>query len=289
MPTAITDELRCLLEQRAANPLSTQPRSFVRWAGSKRSLLKHIIPHLPASFGKYYEPFLGSGALFFLLRPFRAHLNDSCVELISSFVAVRDNAPLVAKIATEKALERDEYYRIREYRSTDDIRRAAEFLYLNRGCFNGLYRVNGSGKFNVPWGAPKSGFVVDERNLLACQEALAAPGVILSSGDFDKALVGCRRGDLIYLDPPYVTQHNNNGFVDYNERIFSWADQERLAEKAEALRRRGCHVIVTNANHRDVLSLYPHFKSYVLRRSSTLASSRHRRGTVTEAILVGRS
>lgn len=148
--------------------------------------------------------------------------------------------------------------------------------------------MNSSGKFNVPWGAPKTDFVVDRSNLLACSEALQQPGVRLSIGDFEDTLTMGTEGDLVFLDPPYVTRHNNNGFIDYNERLFSWEDQKRLARRAEELRRVGAHVIVTNAYHSDVLALYPNFQVHELTRNSTLASSAARRGRVSEAILVGR-
>lgn len=276
------------MQRQAAKSLSAEPRPFIRWAGSKRGLLAHLIPHLPNSYRTYVEPFLGSGALFFLLAPKRARLNDSCQELVDAYNAVRDNAAEIAVYAKKFSMDKETYYRIREDRSADPVQRAAEFLYLNRGCFNGLYRVNSSGKFNVPWGAPKSDFVVSETNLLACQKALAVTTTPVTCDDFETSLKKCRSGDLVFLDPPYVTRHNNNGFVDYNERLFSWQDQIRLAAAADRARAKGCHVIVTNADHKDIVNLYPNFKLHIMTRSSTLASASSKRGRVSEAILVGR-
>lgn len=288
-PTTLSEGDRHGLHDRAARSLSTEPRPFVRWAGSKRGLLSHLVPHLPTRYGSYYEPFLGSGALFFLLQPARAVLNDRCRELVDTYTAIRQDAGTVADSALAIPFNKDAYYAVRGKRSSTPLVRAGEFLYLNRGCFNGLYRVNSNGDFNVPWGAPKTSFVVDKSNLISCQDALRGDRIRLLSVDFEEALKGCRRNDLIFLDPPYVTRHNNNGFIDYNEKLFSWQDQIRLAEVAEKLRLRGCHVMVTNALHADVLALYPHFTPHTIERRSTLAGSSKKRGKVSEALLVGRS
>lgn len=263
------------------------PRPFVRWAGSKRALTKDLVEFLPDTFGRYWEPFVGSGALYFLIEPEKATLNDSCRELIELYRAIADDAGLVSKLAASIPFNREQFYAVRANRSRERYQRAAEFLYLNRGCFNGLYRVNSSGQFNVPWGAPKTDFVVDDANIVACQ-SLLSKGTKLMSGDFESALKGARGGDLIFLDPPYVTRHNNQTFIDYNEKLFHWSDQIRLAAVAERMRVRGCHVLVTNANVADVISLYPHFDSTLINRSSTLASSATRRGRVSEVVLVGR-
>lgn len=288
MPAVMNQIAADELLVRASSPLSERPRPFLRWAGSKRGLLGQLIPHLPAEYGTYVEPFLGAGSMFFLLRPTTARLNDSCAELIETYRAVRLDAEAVIEAARAIPMEKDRYYQTRQNRSPEATTRAGELLYLNRACFNGLYRVNSSGEFNVPWGAPKTDFVVDADNLRACSRALAPQSVELTLGDFELALETCGAGDLVFLDPPYVTRHNNNGFIDYNERLFSWDDQRRLASRAEELRAAGCHVIVTNAFHAEVLGLYPRFAVHELTRSSTLASSSSRRGRVSEAILVGR-
>ena len=287
-PTILTEGDVEDLTNRAARSLGSEPRSFVRWAGSKRGLLSYLVPVLPSRYGRYYEPFLGSGALFFLLQPDRAVLNDRCRELIDTYITVRDHGAAVAAATKHIRFDKETFYAIRRNRSSEPVTKAAEFLFLNRACFNGIYRVNSSGQFNVPWGAPRTDRIVDESNLAACQSALLKPGISLMSEDFDLGLKACRKGDLVFLDPPYVTKHNNNGFVDYNESIFSWSDQQRLARTAEALRARGAHVIVTNAMHSDVLSLYPNFDVYQIDRQSTLAGAIAKRGKVSEALLVGK-
>lgn len=270
----------------AARYLSVEPRPFLRWAGSKRVLLRHLVDLLPTHYRTYREPFLGGASLFFLLRPERAHLSDTCRELIDTFVAVRDNPAAVLKhLGKWPKPDRRVYYEILSRRSTGRFARAAEFIYLNKSCWNGLYRVNSNGEFNVPYGAPKTDFILSVSNLLACSHALRTSDVTITSQDFEDALIEAEEGDLVFLDPPYITSHNNNGFIDYNEKLFSWADQERLARVARSLADRGAYVLVANAFHRDVLELFPGFAIRELNRSSTLAAKSRFRGQVTEAVL----
>jgi len=277
---------RDALLERAARPNSAKPRPFLRWAGSKRFALADIVRVLPSEFGTYFEPFLGAGSLFFLLQPPRAVLTDSCTELIDTFRAVRDNVSAVSRCVRPLRPSPEVYYRIRQRRSFGRFKRAAQFIYLNKVCWNGLYRVSSRGLFNVPYGMPRSQNIVDLQNLKACSRALQKPGVKLKACDFEEALSRVSAGDLVYLDPPYVTGHTNNGFVDYNEVLFSWHDQQRLARLADGLRRAGAHVLVSCANQPAVRKLYPRFTHSVLRRRSTLASDVSKRKPVTELLLI---
>lgn len=286
MEASRSDDHLAELRQRAAGRFSTRPRPFLRWAGSKQAALSHLVDVLPRQFGVYREPFLGSAALFFLLQPTRAVLTDKCGDLIATFGAVRD-APgaVIAYLNRLKKPRPKVFYRIRKKRSRGRIKRAAEFLYLNKSCWNGLYRVNSQGHFNVPYGRPKTDNIIDADNLRACSRSLARPEVRLATGDFDDALNGSAAGDLVYLDPPYVTGHSNNGFIDYNEVLFSWKDQERLANTARRLAADGVYVVVTNAYHQAVIDLYEGFAVRLFERASTLASAVSKRGRVIEAVL----
>jgi DNA adenine methylase len=270
---------------RAASLGSALPRPFLRWAGSKRSLVGQLIEVLPATFKKYYEPFLGSGSLFFFLQPPQALLTDTCAELIQTFLSVRDGVPVIRRHIRAMKLCEKEFYRIRGNRSNGRMKRAAEFIYLNRGCFNGLYRVNSRGDFNVPYGRPRTTNIIDFKNLRACSAALRGHEVRVRKSDFESAIVNAEAGDLVYFDPPYVTGHNNNGFVDYNEKLFSWSDQQRLAKVAKDLKSRKVNVIVSNANHDGVIKLFQGFKWKIISRSSTLASESEYRRPVSEVIL----
>jgi len=273
------------VRRRSRQSLAATPRAFLRWAGSKRAVLPQLVELLPRTFRTYREPFLGGGSLFFLLQPQRAVITDSCAELIQTFEAVRDHPGRILQYIDPMKPDKRAFYAMRDQRSRGHIKRAAEFIYLNKTCWNGLYRVNAEGRFNVPYGAPKSDTIVDESNLRACSAALREPGVELAIAQFDSAMEGVAEGDLVFLDPPYVTRHNNNGFVDYNERLFSWEDQVKAAEVAMEAADAGAHVIVTNAYHDEVLDLYEGFDIQSLRRHSTLASASTARGPVREAIL----
>ena len=276
------------LQARASAPLSATPRPFLRWAGSKQKLLPDLVRFLPETIGTYFEPFLGAGSMYFLLQPVSAVLSDACQPLIETYESVRDNPSAVLKLLNKMdVLDKDYYYEVRASRPRGRHQRAARFLYLNRACWNGLYRVNKRGEFNVPYGAPRTASPMDAKNLRACSFALAEHRTTLRVGDFEDSLVDAKEGDFVFLDPPYVTGHNNNGFVDYNERLFSWEDQNRLASVARRLVDRGVFVLVTNAAHDDVIRLYQGFRSQPIVRSSTLASSVTSRRAVTEVALWG--
>jgi DNA adenine methylase len=223
--------------------------------------------------------------LFFLLRPERAVLGDTCGELVETFEAVRDNSAAVLRYIHPLKPKRRVFYEIRNRRSRGRFQRAAEFIYLNKTCWNGLYRVNSSGEFNVPYGKPESDGIVDDDNLRACANLLGQPGVQIRTSDFGAIVAEAEYHDLVYLDPPYVTSHSNNGFIDYNEKLFAWQDQQRLAQAAIELDRRGAHVIVTNAHNADVIHLYKGFDLVTVERRSTLAGDVAARRAVREVII----
>lgn len=278
-------EIGELIQERARRVHSAEPRPFLKWAGSKRSVLANFLDILPEQFGTYWEPFVGSGSLFFLLQPESAVISDTCVPLIETYRAISDRVDLVMRYLAPLDVNKDTYYQVRGNPGVSRFKRAAQFIYLNKTCWNGLYRVNSSGQFNVPYGAPKSNYVADEANLRSCSDALGRPGVNIIAGDFEDTVEPAVRGDFVFLDPPYVTGHNNNGFIDYNEVLFSWNDQIRLASLANRLAEKGVHVVVTNAYHPQVIELYEGFEVRRVLRSSTLASSALKRGRVEEAVL----
>ncbi len=259
-------------------------RPFLKWAGSKSKLLHKLKPYLPSEYERYVEPFLGSASLFFALAPTRAILSDKCEPLIQTYRAVRDGLPHILRYLNPLVPNKRLYYQIRRNQSPGRFKGAAEFIYLNKTCWNGLYRVNSDGQFNVPYGLPRSDGIFVEKSLRRCSELLRRKSVSLNCRDFEKTLDVCRQGDFVFLDPPYVTTHQFNGFAEWNETIFSWKDQVRLAEAANELARSGANVLVTNAMHEDTQKLYKHFSVRSFRRRSTLASDSSRRVRVEEAI-----
>lgn len=262
-------------------------RPFLKWAGSKHALLNHILPLIPKQYGKYYEPFIGAGSLFLNLQPRSAQISDLSSELVEVWRALKLNPEGLIKLLIDQRPDETTFYKIRSNRSSEYLKRASEFIYLNKSCYNGLYRVNKKGEFNVPFGANAGAAIIDPDNIRRCAKILSPPDVSILQCDFSVATKNVVKGDLVFFDPPYVTKHNFNGFRDYNEKLFSWADQERLATEARRLISIGAHVIVTNAAHSDIKSLYQDFEAYEFERSSTLASKSIARGKVAEVIYYG--
>ncbi|MBI4930397.1 MAG: Dam family site-specific DNA-(adenine-N6)-methyltransferase [Bacteroidetes bacterium] len=242
-----------MLQQQVIEEEKAKP--FLRWAGGKRRLLKEIENYIPEKFNDYHEPFLGGGSVFFHLSPTnKCYLSDLNKDLINTYIQIRDNVDKVITGLEEYKNTKRFYYEVRKNNETGKIKQAVRFIYLNRTSFNGIYRVNRDGKYNVPYGYRKKINVVDKETLLIASERLQ--GVILKHQDFGKSLAKVKEGDLVFLDPPYTVAHENNGFIAYNQKIFSWQDQVRLKEVVTILERRGVYFIVTNAYHQCIKDLY---------------------------------
>ncbi len=272
------------LQERAKKTMSTLPRPFLRWPGSKRRVLSEIIPFLPAQFNRYYEPFLGGGSLFFLLQPSLASLGDTCDPLISCFRTVGDHPSHVWNALHQWPVDRASYYEVRALVATSEVEAAAKFIYLNKTAWNGLYRVNSRGEYNVPFGRPKSSRMVDPEHLLSCSQVLRQSGVRLTTQDFMAHAQMAAPGDLVYFDPPYAGASPSCGFVDYNQTLFSWSDQRRLSELAYDLVARGVHVVMSNIDNDAVIREFSFLRNKVVHRSSTLAGDRNARRRVSERI-----
>jgi DNA adenine methylase len=258
-------------------------KPVLKWAGGKQWLAPAARLLMPPDFdGRYWEPFLGGGAFFFALSPKRATLSDKNEELIQAYCALRDDPEAVVTLLRRHRYKYGFYYRTRRRvpRSPQGV--AARMIYLNRTCWNGLYRVNRQGQFNTPFGRLVNPTICDSDRLDAAARKLRTAQVRV--GDFAEIVGKAEPGDWVYLDPPYITGHRNNGFLKYNAQLFTWADQKRLAQCAKGLVEKGVHVIVTNADHGRVVSLYAGFRYYRVTRAS-LVGVGSSRGTVTEALL----
>lgn len=261
---------------------------FLKWAGGKRWLSSLIQEQIGSISGRYIEPFLGSGAVFFRLTPSSALLNDANTDLIDTYKAIQQDHSLVVKHLTHhhRQHSKDYYYQMRSYAPRCLFRRAARFIYLNRTCWNGLYRVNRSGVFNVPIGT-KSAVLLSSDNWSQVSSTLQQAQ--LFSGDFEPIIDQAQKGDLIFADPPYTVKHNYNGFIKYNEALFSWADQERLSAALVRASQRGANVISTNANHDSVRALYNgRFTLRTMERNSVLSGDPQFRGRFQELLIVSR-
>ena len=269
--------LRCNTGRPVAYPV-------FKWPGGKQWLgrLNHVLLP-PRSTGTYFEPFFGGGALFFSLAPRKAFLSDINADLMEAYQAIKTNVGKIIRALGRCDYSEDFYYYMRSKRCRNPYTRAARMVYLNRTCWNGLYRVNRKGEFNVPFGRFVNPTICDAARLEAASRMLAE--ATLARADFEQAVRRVRRNDLVYLDPPYTTRDGRNGFLKYNSRLFSWHDQERLASVARDLAKRGARVVVSNADHRQVTRLYRGFNYYKIERNSLIGGTGSKRQRVGEALL----
>jgi DNA adenine methylase len=268
-----------------AQHTSIQP--FLKWAGGKRWLAARHNALFPSRYRNYVEPFLGGGAVFFHLRPTKARLGDINRDLINVYTSIKNQPKRLWQLLREHdALHNNEYYYVvREQDSNDPLERAARLLYLNRTCWNGLYRVNQAGRFNVPRGT-KNTILLPDDNFTEVSRLLSRAEI--TCGDFESTLEEVRCGDFVFVDPPYTVKHNFNGFIKYNESIFTWPDQVRLMRSVEIAASKGALILITNADHDSIKDLYADLgiKVKLPRHSVLAATSKHRSPTSELAICV---
>lgn len=258
---------------------------FLKWAGGKRWLTNRYGDIFPSTYGLYIEPFLGGGSVYFYLHPNRGVLGDINEELITTYCSIRDDWRRVEELLVMHQANHSEeyYYRIRDATPVDPVERAARFIYLNRTCFNGIYRVNLQGRFNVPKGT-KNTVIFDTDDFRGIAELLATADLRVS--DFEILINEASKDDLIFADPPYTATHNHNGFIKYNEKLFSWDDQVRLADSLWRAKNRGAKVLCTNANHQAIRELYEErgFDIRIVSRHSAISADPNRRNHYEEII-----
>ena len=257
---------------------------FLRWAGGKRWLINSGVQFCPEEYQTYIEPFLGGGAVFFFLNPKKAVLSDINKNLIETFQAIKDNWETVFDGISEYQKKHSSkfYYEERNKIQHELHAKASQLIYLNRTCWNGLYRVNRDGLFNVPIGT-KNTVVFENDNFEAISKRLLSADLIHS--DFEKTIAKASKGDFIFADPPYTVKHNENGFLHYNEKIFSWDDQERLYKALKKADERGVKFTLTNANHCSIRDLYKDFNQQTLHRNSILAAIPSNRKKIEELLV----
>jgi DNA adenine methylase len=273
-----------VLKQNSQKKLLLHP--FLKWAGGKRWFVDHHSELLPKKItGNYVEPFLGGGAVFFSLQPEKSILADASDDLINTYKVLRDHVEdLVCELEKHSGLHsKDYYYDIRSRVFDDHVKRAARFLYLNRTCFNGIYRVNLRGEFNVPIGSKDKVFLESD-DFYGWSNALKKSDILNS--DFESIIDITVADDFLFVDPPYTVRHNNNGFVKYNEVLFSWKDQVRLHDCLVRAKNRGVRILMTNANHESLRDLYSDgFKQHIVSRFSGIAASKDRRSVYEELVI----
>ena len=271
-------------------------KPFLKWAGGKTALLPELLKAAPKQIETYYEPFLGGGALFFALqaegRFKQAVLSDSNEELINAYTQVRDNVEdVIDVLATHQRKYRrardpeNYYYRIRGKKLTCDLGGAANLIFLNKTCYNGLYRVNSNGRFNVPHGTYDNPTICDESTLR--KSSLALAGVELVAADFSYPRTRAKPGDFVYADPPYLPISSSSSFTSYTSGGFGFGGQRRLARIARVLKHQGALVVVSNSSHQLLRKLYEElgFRIEEVEVRRAINSDPDGRGRITEFLV----
>jgi len=258
---------------------------FLKWAGGKRWLTSSHTHLFPTRYNRYIEPFLGGGAVFFSLQPSQGVLSDINSDLIETYQAIKNNPIKVEALLRKHQANhsREYYYIIRNSAPSSMFARAAKFIYLNRTCWNGLYRVNLKGKFNVPIGT-KSKVIMKSDDFQKVSSILN--NVEIRVADFEDTVNMAGLDDVVFVDPPYTVKHNNNNFIKYNECLFSWDDQVRLKAALIRAKDRGAYIVLTNANHQCIRELYvDEFQIDVAPRCSVISGKNKGRGPATELVI----
>ena len=242
-----------------------EPKPFVKWAGGKRQLLAELEKNFPKQFGTYFEPFLGGGAVLFDLlakKPnIKCSVSDLNSDLVLAYVTIRDKlGRLIESLENHsKNYHKDSidyYYEVRKQEPKSQIEKVSRLLFLNKTCFNGLYRVNSKGKFNVPLGRYTNPNIVNRENLITASKFLQSEKIKISCRDFESILKDAKKGDFVYFDPPYQPVSDTANFTSYTHRDFTEDDLQRLADLANQLNSKGAHVLLSNSNTKIVKKIF---------------------------------
>ena len=267
--------------------LETYP--IVKWVGGKRQLMFELLKNMPKNYNRYFEPFIGGGALFFELQPDNAYISDMNEELINLYQVVRDNVEELVtdlqkhNIAKEYFMEIRNIDRTNDYRNWADVQKASRFIYLNRTCFNGMYRVNSKGEFNVPFGHYKNPRIVDENNLINCSNLLQRTEI--RHADFSEILTKVQKGDFVYFDPPYVPLSETSSFTSYTKDGFDIDMQFKLRDVCDELDSMGVKFLLSNSDTKLVNELYANYEIKKVFASRQINANADGRGKITEVLV----
>ena len=253
------------MKQQSGQLLSYAPRPFVKWAGGKRQLIPVLSQHIPKNFGSFFEPFLGGGAMLFHLLSQnpkqRFIVSDLNSDLVLSYITIRDRADELIYSLKNHAKKYSKnsdsyYYSVRASEPKGQIEKTSRLIFLNRTCFNGLYRVNSKGKFNVPLGRYTNPNIVNEENLRSVNQVLKSKKIQISCRDFSTILDDVKKNDFVYFDPPYQPVSTTANFTSYTNRNFTYDDLKRLCELCEKLDSKNCKFMLSNSNSKEVLEIF---------------------------------
>lgn len=263
-------------------------KPFLKWPGGKRQLLRELLRHIPKKYGRFFEPFVGGGALFFSVKPEYGYISDINPELINAYEVVQNNVEeLIESLKKHKNTEKY-FYQLRdadlseEYKYWSKVQKASRLIYLNKTCFNGLYRMNSDGHFNVPYGFYKNPNIVDEHNLIACSVLLKKTEIALAS--FEAVEKKARKGDFVYFDPPYVPL-NKSSFTKYYKDDFDLDAQFVLRELCDRLTSKGVMFMLSNSYTETVKELYKNYHVKVVRANRAINCKADGRGKINELIV----
>ena len=269
--------------------LKSETYPIVKWVGGKRQLMFELIKNMPKSYNRYFEPFIGGGALFFELQPEQAYISDMNEELINLYSVVRNNVYELIKDLSKHEVSKEYFLEIRnidrteQYTELSDVERASRFIYLNRPCFNGMYRVNSQGQFNVPFGHYKNPRIIDKNNLLNCSELLKKTEI--KCADFSEILTKVKKGDLVYFDPPYVPLNETSSFTSYTKDGFDINMQFKLRDVCDELDNKGVKFMLSNSDTKLVNELYENYNIKKVFASRQINANADGRGKITEVLV----
>lgn len=253
------------MKQQYSQLFATTPKPFVKWAGGKRQLITSLERHLPKKFNTYFEPFLGGGALLFHLLNqspnLKCNVSDLNSDLILAYITIRDKVEQLVE-SLEKhsgkysADQREYYYSVRESAPKNQIEKVSRLLFLNKTCFNGLYRVNSKGRFNVPLGRYTNPSIVNKENLISVSKILQSKNIAIRCQDFAAILDEAKKDDFVYFDPPYQPVSKTANFTSYTKCEFTYKDLKRLADLCQKLDKKDCKVLLSNSNTKEVKKLF---------------------------------
>lgn len=273
--------------------VETNLKPITKWVGGKRQLLPQLLNCLPASFNHYYEPFIGGGALLFALAPQHATINDSNTELINVYQVVKNNPQeLLLELKKHHHNNSKEYYldirnwdRSEVWQNITDVQRAARLLYMLRVDFNGMYRVNKKGQFNVPYGRYKNPDIINSDNILKVSHYFNQADIEILQGDFKDAVQSAQKHDFVYFDPPYIPLTKTANFTAYTKDDFNFEDQQRLRDLFIELANRGVQVMLSNSDTQLTRSLYKDAYIHTVQATRSINSNAQKRGKINELII----
>jgi len=269
----------------------TQPHPFLKWAGGKRQLIPQMNNFFPKNYNRYIEPFIGGGAVFFHLLPDDSIISDNNPDLINCYRVVKQDVEGLIKSLKIHKYEKDYYYEIRaldrdrkKYAELSDVEKASRSIYLNKSGYNGLYRVNSKGFFNVPFGRHKNPNICDEENLRKVSQVLKNVKIYL--GSFEICLDFAEKNDFVYLDPPYYPLSDTALFTSYTKKSFDRSSQIKLFEVFKELNNRECNILLSNSYSDFILDLYNDFKIVTLKAKRNINSNSKKRGLIKEVLIL---